>query len=54
MRLVTAPPPGRYTADQVASRIEAARLREVCRLVRRARGSERDDQAVLLARAGRA
>lgn len=38
-----------YTADQVAGRIEAAGLREVCRLVRRARGSERDDQAVLLA-----
>lgn len=38
-----------YTADQVASRIEAAGLREVCRLVRRAQGTERDDQAVLLA-----
>ncbi len=40
-----------YTADQVASQIEAAGLREVCRLVRRAQGNERDDQAVLLARA---
>ena len=38
-----------YTADHVASQIEAASLREVCRLVRRARGRERDDQAVLLA-----
>lgn len=41
----------RYTADHVAARIEAAGLREVCRMVRRARGSERDDQAVLLAEA---
>jgi ubiquinone/menaquinone biosynthesis C-methylase UbiE len=41
----------RYTADQVAFQIEAAGLREVCRLVRRAQGKERDDQAVLLARA---
>lgn len=40
-----------YTADQVASQLEAAGLREVCRLVRRAQGTERDDQAVLLARA---
>lgn len=38
-----------YTADHVASQIEAASLREVCRLVRRAQGRERDDQAVLLA-----
>ena len=38
-----------YTADQVAERIEAAGLREVSRLVRRAQGDERDDQAVLLA-----
>ena len=38
-----------YTADQVASQAEAAGLREVCRLVRRAQGMERDDQAVLLA-----
>ncbi len=42
----------RYTADQVASQIEAAGLREVCRMVRSARGQERDGQAVLLARAG--
>jgi SAM-dependent methyltransferase len=41
-----------YTADQVASQVEAAGLREVCRLVRRAQGRERDDQAVLLAKAG--
>ncbi len=41
-----------YTADQVASQIEAAGLREVCRLVRRAQGNERDDQAFLLAKAG--
>jgi ubiquinone/menaquinone biosynthesis C-methylase UbiE len=40
-----------YTADQVASRFEAVGLREVCRLVRRAQGKERDDQAVLLAKA---
>jgi ubiquinone/menaquinone biosynthesis C-methylase UbiE len=40
-----------YTADQVASQIETAVLREVCRLVRRAQGRERDDQAVLLAKA---
>ena len=40
-----------YTADHVASRSEAAGLREVSRLVRRARGTERDDQAFLLARA---
>jgi ubiquinone/menaquinone biosynthesis C-methylase UbiE len=40
-----------YTADQVASQVEAAGLREVCRQVRRAQGSESDDQAVLLARA---
>ena len=40
-----------YTADQVASQAEAAGLREVCRVVRRAQGMERDDQAVLLATA---
>lgn len=40
-----------YTADQVAARIEAAGLREVSRLVRRAQGNERDDQAVVLAKA---
>ena len=41
----------RYTADQVTSQLQAAGLREVCRLVRRAQATERDDQAVLLARA---
>jgi SAM-dependent methyltransferase len=40
-----------FTADQVAARLEAAGLQEVRRLVRRAKGTERDDQAVLLARA---
>jgi len=40
-----------YTADQVASQLEAGGLREVCRLVRRAQGKEKDDQAVLLAKA---
>ena len=40
-----------YTADHVASQLEAAGLRELCRLVRRARGNERDDQAVVLAKA---
>ncbi|MFV2084801.1 class I SAM-dependent methyltransferase [Micromonospora sp. LOL_021] len=39
------------TPDQVAAWIEAAGLREVCRLLRRAQGAERDDQAVLLATA---
>lgn len=41
----------RYTADQVAVWLEAAGLREVRRMVRRARGAERDDQAVVLAQA---
>ena len=41
-----------YTADQVAARLESAGLSEMCRLVRRAQGTERDDQAVLLAKAG--
>jgi SAM-dependent methyltransferase len=40
-----------FTVDQVASMIEAAGLREVCRLVRSAQGTERDNQAVLLAKA---
>jgi hypothetical protein len=40
-----------YTADHVASQIEAAGLREVRRMVRRGQGRERDDQAVLLAKA---
>ena len=38
------------TADHVASQLESVGLREVCRLVRRAQGSERDDQAFLLAK----
>jgi SAM-dependent methyltransferase len=40
-----------YTAVQVASQLQAAGFREVCRLVRRAQGQEKDDQAVLLAKA---
>jgi ubiquinone/menaquinone biosynthesis C-methylase UbiE len=40
-----------YTADHVASQIKAAGLSEVCRLVRRAQGNEKDDQGVLLAKA---
>jgi ubiquinone/menaquinone biosynthesis C-methylase UbiE len=40
-----------YTADVVAAHLEAVGLREVCRLVRRAQGNERDDQAFLLAHA---
>lgn len=40
-----------YTADELSSYIEAVGLREVCRLVRRAQGKERDDQAIMLARA---
>jgi ubiquinone/menaquinone biosynthesis C-methylase UbiE len=40
-----------YTADQVAATMLDAGLSEVCRLVRRAQGTERDDQAVLLAKA---
>lgn len=39
------------TADQIAVRIETAGLREKARLVRRAGGSERDDQSVVLAEA---
>ncbi|GAB3939699.1 class I SAM-dependent DNA methyltransferase [Micromonospora vulcania] len=41
----------RYTADEIAVQLAAAGLREVCRLVRRAQGRERDDQAFLLATA---
>ena len=41
----------RFTADHVASQVEAAGLREVSRLVRRAQGTERDGQAFLLAAA---
>jgi ubiquinone/menaquinone biosynthesis C-methylase UbiE len=40
-----------YTPDEVASRLAVVGLREVCRLVRRAQGDERDDQAFLLAQA---
>ena len=40
-----------FTADQVAAQMLAAGLSEVCRLVRRAQGRERDDQVVLLAKA---
>lgn len=36
-----------HTPDGVASVFEAAGLREECRVVRRARGGERDDQAFL-------
>lgn len=39
-----------YTADAVADRLADAGLTEVCRLVRAARGSERDGQAAVLAR----
>ena len=41
-----------YSADQVAAQIEAVGMRELCRLVRRAQGNERDDQAFLIAKAG--
>ncbi|MDF2735431.1 MAG: hypothetical protein K0S97_2054 [Chloroflexota bacterium] len=40
-----------HLTDQIAAELEAAGLREVCRLVRRPQGGERDDQAVLLAEA---
>ena len=40
-----------YAPDHVASTMDAAGLREVCRLVRRGEGNEKDDQAVLLAKA---
>lgn len=40
-----------HEPDQVASQLAAAGLHELCRLVRRPQGAERDDQAVLLARA---
>ena len=40
-----------FRPNEVAAAMEAAGLREVCRLVRRAQGAERDDQAFLLARA---
>lgn len=38
------------TADQVAAQVETVGLREVCRLVRRAQGPERNAQAFLLAK----
>ncbi len=41
-----------YTADQVSTRLAAVGLQEENRMVRAARGSERDPQAVLMARAG--
>lgn len=41
-----------HAPDQVAAQMEGHGLREVCRLVRRAHGNERDDQAFLLAQAG--
>ena len=37
-----------YLADHIASQLEAAGLQEMTRLVRRARGAERDDQSFLL------
>ena len=40
------------TADQVAGRLAAVGLVEVCRLVRQAEGFERDAQAMVLARKG--
>ena len=41
-----------HDPEQVAGQLRAAGARELARLVRRAEGSERDDQAVLLARTG--
>jgi len=41
----------RYTADEVTCWLARAGLRETCRLVRAARGSERDDQGFVLAEA---
>lgn len=41
----------RFTVDRVAEWIAAVGLHETCRLVRRPQGAERDDQAVLIARA---
>ena len=40
-----------FTVERVASGLEAAGMREVCRLVRRPHGQEREDQAFLLAHA---
>ncbi|WP_206054058.1 class I SAM-dependent methyltransferase [Nocardioides iriomotensis] len=39
-----------FTADEVAARLEAVRVRELTRLVRRAEGPEHDDQAIVLGR----
>ena len=41
-----------HTPDQVAVAFDSAGLRETCRLVRRPRGQERDDQAFLLLQGG--
>lgn len=41
-----------HAVDHVASLLEAAALREVCRHVRRAHGEEKDPQASLLVQAG--
>lgn len=41
-----------YTADEVGAALDVVGLHETCRLVRRAQAGERDDQAVVLARAG--
>lgn len=41
----------RFTPDEVAGWITAAGLFEACRMVRRAEGMEKDDQAVIIARA---
>lgn len=41
----------RFTADEVAAWIAASGLSETCRLLRRPQGTERDDQAILIARA---
>jgi len=41
-----------HAPDQVAELLRAAGARELARLVRRGQGTERDDQAVLLARTG--
>ena len=40
-----------HATAQVVTRAESAGLHEVCRLVRRAQGSERDDQAFVIAKA---
>lgn len=40
-----------YPPHEVAAHAEAVGLREICRLVRRPRDGERDDQAMVLAQA---